>query len=130
MRISSCALPPVSAKPKPSIDWKCCASSTVRTGDGPASDEKCSAPGCSATSAVRSGVVSHSRASCSCCAFDNMEKESRAQDEHRSDFSFTRPPLRTPGYQKDKRLCVLRFSNDNSREERSLSTPNQTATEE
>src|SRR5271154_531971 len=129
MRIKSCALPPVSAKPKPSIDWKCCASSTVRTGDGPASDEKWSGPGCSATSAVRSGVVSHSRASWSCCAFDDMEKKSRAQDEHRSNFSFTIPPLRMPGYPKDKRLCAMVPDDDNSREERRLSTPNKTATE-
>src|ERR1035438_2918706 len=107
MRISNCALPPVSAKPKPSIVWKCCTSSTVSTGNGPPSEEKWGELACGATKLARSGVVSHSRSSRSCCALDDREENSRAQDENRTNFSFMRPPIyeRTRPSRKDKQLC-------------------------
>src|ERR1700685_2904948 len=112
MRINNCALPPVKAKPKPSIVWKCWASSTVSTGCGPASEEKRNEVACSATTAVRSGVVSHSRASGCCWAFEDKEENSREQDENRINLSFMRPPIDSGSrpFRKDKRLQCRRES--------------------
>src|SRR6266700_5577803 len=92
MRISSCALPPVSAKPNPSMVWECCASSTVSTGCPPTFEEKCSEVDCSATTAARSGVVSHSCASCSCCALDDKQENSKGQNDNSTNLRFMRTP--------------------------------------
>src|ERR1019366_1615099 len=97
-RSSSYGLPPVSAKPKPSMVWKRCASSTVSSGNLPASEEQCSCV-CVATTAAPSGVVSTSRNSPSCRALDDKEENSKAQDENSTNFSFMRPPaLRRAGF--------------------------------
>ena len=56
--ISSSALPPVSAKPKPSIAWNACASSTTIAGPYPASSVNGTVAGCRAHSMERSGFVS------------------------------------------------------------------------
>src|ERR1700676_1711032 len=107
MRISSCALPPVSAKPKPSMVWKCCASFTESTDSSPASEEKCSELGCGATTLVRSGVVSHSRASCSCRAFDEKGANSKVQDKKRTTLSFMRTPTSEGRYVSWKQTMAL-----------------------
>src|ERR1700733_291768 len=96
MRMRSSALPPVKAKPKPSIVWYCWSSFTSMVGAVSADSEKRRGAFWGVSNWDRSGVVSHSLTSPGSCAFaDTACHDKSTHNRDKTTLGFMNPPLST-----------------------------------
>src|ERR1700685_795196 len=93
MRMRSCALPPVTAKPKPSMGWYCWSSFTSIVGRVLADAEKCKGSFCRVSNWDRCGVGHHTRASPDSCALADIAEQSRTEHSVKASRGFMMPPL-------------------------------------
>src|SRR5580698_10772108 len=110
MRMRSCALPPVKAKPKPSMDWYCWSSFTSIVGRVLADPEKCKGSFCRVSNWDRSGVVNHSRASPGSCAFAEIAGQSRTAHNVKASREPMKPPM--PDSHNLIRQTIVYYRND------------------